>query len=117
MHGQGLVQDYLKYMTFRASAGISVEGGNRQISTLCLSWQTYLSDLAWKYDTLFMQIVLCSHNYLDYLFHLMGSGKFGGDSSTTLYVRFVSDEPVHRKGFSIRPPYQKSYWVPCKSFS
>ena len=45
----------------------------------------------------------CGHwsaNFLDYLIQV-GSSKSAGESSTSMYARFVSDDTVHRKGFNL----------------
>ena len=45
----------------------------------------------------------CGHwsaNFLDYLIQV-GSSKSAGQSSTSMYIRFVSDDTVHGKGFNL----------------
>jgi len=45
----------------------------------------------------------CGHwsaNFLDYLIQV-GSSKSAGESATSMYARFVSDDNVHRKGFNL----------------
>ena len=53
-----------------------------------------------------------SANFLSYLIQV-GSGKSDSESSTSMYVRFVSDDTVHGKGFNLSYVAGSSYGKCC----